>query len=108
VTAEESREATHERISQPPKVCSIPHFFGEDVSGINTSTDMEDIQSFILYPFINRVFAELHVSDLFRSHDMRPLDASCVIVVEGRRVQVIRDIKPTGSNALSQVAHAND
>ena len=94
-------ETTHERIPQPAKVCSIPHFFGEDISRINTSTDMEDIQSLILYPFTNRVYAELHVSDLFRIHVMRPLDASCIIVVEGRRVQGIRDIKPIGSNALS-------
>jgi hypothetical protein len=36
-------ELTHEGISQPPKMCPIPHFFGENVSRIDASFEVEDI-----------------------------------------------------------------
>jgi hypothetical protein len=69
-------------------VCPVPHLFGENVSRIDASTDVEDIQSFILDPFTDRVLVQFHVSDLFRSHGMRPLDASCIIIERGEGVKV--------------------
>jgi hypothetical protein len=94
-------EVTHERIPQPPKVCPVPHLFGENVSGIDTSADVEDIQSFILNPFKDRVLLQLHVPDLFRGHVMSPLDAGCVIIVERGRGQGVRNIEDTRPNAVS-------
>jgi hypothetical protein len=36
---EEIRETGHERIAEPPEMCTIPHFFGEDIRHI-TDPDM--------------------------------------------------------------------
>jgi hypothetical protein len=36
-------ELTHEGIPQPPKMCPIPHFFGENVSRIDVLFDIEDV-----------------------------------------------------------------
>jgi len=59
----ERRETTHERITQPSKVCAIPHLFGENVSRVDPSRDVEDVhvQDFVLYPFPYRVLLQLHV-----------------------------------------------
>ncbi len=82
-------------------MCPVPHLFGENVSGIDTSADVEDIQSLFLNPFTDRVLAQLHVSDLFRSHVMSPLDAGCIIIVERGRGQGVQDIEATRPNAIS-------
>jgi len=57
----ERRETTRERITQTSKVCTIPHLFGENVSRVDPSRDVEDVQDFVLYPFPYRVLLQLHV-----------------------------------------------
>ena len=57
----ERREMTHERITQPSKVCAIPYLFGENVSRVDPSQNVEDVQDFVLYPFPYGVFLQLHV-----------------------------------------------
>ena len=57
----ERRETAHERIMQPSKVCPIPHLFGENISRVDSSLDVEDVPDFVLYPFPYRVLLQLHV-----------------------------------------------
>ena len=78
---EKVREARHERVAQTSKVCTITHFFGEDVGRINFARDMFDGERLIVDPFSHRIFTKLNVAGGLRCHIMRPFDASFIIVV---------------------------
>jgi hypothetical protein len=46
---------------QPSKMCLIPHLFGENVSRVDPSLDVKDVQDFVLDPFPDQVLLQLYV-----------------------------------------------
>jgi hypothetical protein len=48
---------------------------------------MDDIQSFVMYPFLNGIFTKLSVTSHFWEHNVQPLDTGIVVIVQkcGRR-----------------------
>jgi hypothetical protein len=64
------------------KVSTIFHPFGENISWVSFSCNMHHIESFVMYPFADRIFLELNVAICFRSYIVQPLDASVVVIVQ--------------------------
>jgi hypothetical protein len=50
------------------QVRTIVHFLGENVSGIDFPGNMLNLNSLVLHPFMNRVFAKLNVSGSLQGH----------------------------------------
>jgi hypothetical protein len=47
---------------------AVFHLFCEYIGWVNVSRDMNHIESVVLYPLMDRFFAELDVASCFRSH----------------------------------------
>ena len=55
----EGAEAAHEGVPQAAVVHAILHFLGEDVTGVDFSGNVEDVDCTVLNPFTGAVLAEL-------------------------------------------------
>ncbi len=78
----EIRKTKHERVSKAAGTGTVFHFLGEDIGGVDFPRNMDDIQSFVLYPFLNGIFMKLNVTSHFWGHNVQPLDTSIVVIVQ--------------------------
>ena len=63
--AVEIAEAAHEGVPQAAEVCTVLHLLGEDVTGIDFSGDVEDVDCTVLDPFSGAVLAEFEMATFF-------------------------------------------
>ncbi len=59
------RKTKHEKVSKAAEMGTVFHFLGEDIGGVDFPRNMDDIQSFVLYPFLNGIFTKLNVTSHF-------------------------------------------
>jgi hypothetical protein len=71
----------HERISEVSEVCTITHFFGENVCNICFPTGMQDGECAVSNPLPNNVFKLFDVVIAFGCHIVTPFNTCLVIVV---------------------------
>ena len=99
----EIRETTHERVTKVTKMDTVPHFFSKDVGRVCLAGNVLNRNRFVLNPFPNRIFTQLNVASRLRSHGVRPLDASFIVVVDKSRVLEFRDRETGLSDAPTDV-----
>ena len=61
----EIRKTKHERVSEAVEMGTVFHFLGEDIVRVDFPRNMDDIQSFVMYPFLNGIFMKLNVTSHF-------------------------------------------
>jgi hypothetical protein len=61
---------------------SAVYLFGEYIAWVIFPLNANHIKSFVLYPFMDKIFLELNVVSCFRSHIVQPLHKSVVVVVQ--------------------------
>ncbi len=81
---EKLRGTAHEGITQPSKMCAIPHLFSEDIRRICLAGDMVDLQCPVLNPLMNRIFMQLDMASRLQCHIVRPFDTGVIVIVEDR------------------------
>jgi hypothetical protein len=99
----EIRETTHERVTKVTKTDTVPHFFSKDVGKVCLAGNVLNRNCCVLNPFPNQIFTQLNVASRLRSHVVRPLDASFIVVVDKSRVLEIRDRETGLSDAPTDV-----
>ena len=71
----------HEGVPEAAKVSTIPHFFREDVSGVEFASDVTNVDGAIADPFTNGVFMTFDVAGRFGGHVVGPIHTSRVVIV---------------------------
>ncbi len=103
----EIRETAHERVTKATKMDTVPHFFSKDVGRVCLASNVLNRNCFVLNPFPNRIFMQLNVASRLRSHVVRPLDASFIVIVDKSRVLKIRDRKTGLSDAPTDLSEVD-
>ena len=70
---------------------TVLHFLREDVAGVATPGDVEDLECAVKDPFPDRVLAEFHVMDPLGSQIPRPVDGGLVIIVDSNMGGGVRE-----------------
>jgi hypothetical protein len=80
--AAQKGKKARQKESRRRRKCAPSHFLCKDVRGIDLSSDMSNLKSFILHPFSNGVVTEFDMAGSLRCHVVRPLDARFIVVVK--------------------------
>jgi hypothetical protein len=86
---------------------TVPHFFSKDVGRVCLASNVLNRNRFVLNPFPDRIFTQINVASRLRSHVVRPLDASFIVVVDKSRVLKVRDRETGLSDALTDVSEVD-
>ena len=71
----------HEGVLEASKVSAIPHFFCENVGGVEFASNVTNVDGAIVDPLMNRVFTKLDVAGCLGGHVAGPIHASRVVIV---------------------------
>lgn len=80
----------HEGVPEAAKASAVLHFFREDVSRVDFSSNVMNVDGAITDPFTNGVFTKFDVAGHLGGHASRPIYASRVVIVQdGGRTNVV-------------------
>jgi hypothetical protein len=86
---------------------TVPHFCSEDVGRVCHAGNVLNRNCVVLNPFPKRIFTQLNVASRLRSHVVRPLDTSFIVVVDKSRVLKIRDRETGLSDTPADVSEVD-
>jgi hypothetical protein len=83
---------------------SVFHLFSEDVGRVDLAGNVLHRKSFILNPFVNRIFPELNVAGALCGHIVGPLNAHLIVVVESSSgINIVQVMSGLG-HAITEIA----
>ena len=72
-------------------VGAVLHLLREDVAGVATPGNVEDLERAVKDPFVDVALAEFHVMDPLGSQILRPVDGGLIIVADSNRGGGVRE-----------------
>ena len=79
----EGFDGAHEGVSEGPKVGAIAEFLGENISAVDVSGNMFDLdREFLLLGYAEKVFLEVDIFESFGCHCFVPVAACAVFVAD--------------------------
>jgi hypothetical protein len=85
----------------------IVHLLRADISGVDPTGDVENLQRGILNPFTDGILSHLRVANLLSCHVVRPLNTRFVVVVEGRVDHGVRDVVNTFPDGVRKMTNTH-
>jgi hypothetical protein len=85
----------------------IAHLLCEDISRVDPTWDVENLQRGILNPFTDGVLSHLHVTNLLSCHVVRPLNTRFVVVVERGGHRGVRDVVTTFPDGVRKMTYTH-
>ncbi len=85
----------------------ITHLLRDDISGVDPTGDVENLQRGILNPFTDSILTHLHVTNLLSCHVVRPLNTRFLVVVEGRGDRGVRNVVTTFPDGIRKMTNTH-
>ena len=71
----------HEGAAEDAKVCSITHFFGEDVDLVDGTRDVVEVNFLGLDPVVDDTVLQVDVAHALGGGALEPIDGALVVIV---------------------------